>query len=255
MSKPKRKPAKGDKPLSLRMQRFVAEYIVCLNATKAATLAGFSAKTARSQGERLLHDPRVAAAIAKAQAATLRRAQLKADDVLAEFWAIATADARELIEYRRTCCRCCHSINHERQRTQLEMDRDRAAWLLTRKGGDTTEFNVAGGVGYDARRDPNPTCPECFGEGEPRAFIHDTRKLSPKAAALYAGVKITKDGIGVQMHDKVTALTQLGRHFGLFHDKVQVEDDLSEEELERRVTAMLLRAAQRKKAGVNPSKV
>lgn len=46
-----------------RKAAFVPEYLVDYNATQAAIRAGYSKKTAYSQGSRLLKDPEVAAAI------------------------------------------------------------------------------------------------------------------------------------------------------------------------------------------------
>ncbi|HEL1929679.1 TPA: terminase small subunit [Streptococcus suis] len=40
--------------LTLKQQRFADEYIICGNATEAAIKAGYSERTARSQGNRLL---------------------------------------------------------------------------------------------------------------------------------------------------------------------------------------------------------
>lgn len=50
-----------------RRARFVAEYLIDSNATQAAIRAGYSEKTAYSQGSRLLRDADVAARIAQAQ--------------------------------------------------------------------------------------------------------------------------------------------------------------------------------------------
>ncbi len=63
--------------------RFVDEYLVDLNATQAATRAGYSEKTAYSQGQRLLKDVEVAKAIAERQAERAERVRVTADDVLA----------------------------------------------------------------------------------------------------------------------------------------------------------------------------
>ena len=41
-------------PLTPRQSRFVSEYLVDMNATNAAVCAGYSPKTAKSQGSRLL---------------------------------------------------------------------------------------------------------------------------------------------------------------------------------------------------------
>lgn len=58
--------------------------------------------------------------------------------------------------------------------------------------------------------------------------------------------------IEFKLSDKNTALTTLMRHHGLLIDKIKIEDDLSEEELERRVLTALRTAAARKKAGAKP---
>lgn len=50
--------------LTPKQQRFVAEYLIDLNATQAAVRAGYSAKTAKQQASRLLTNVDVAAAVA-----------------------------------------------------------------------------------------------------------------------------------------------------------------------------------------------
>lgn len=52
-------------PLSVKQQRFVDEYLVDLNATQAAIRAGYSERTAKQQGSRLLTNADVAAAVGK----------------------------------------------------------------------------------------------------------------------------------------------------------------------------------------------
>jgi len=54
------------RPLSAPRARFVAEYLVDLNATQAALRAGYSARTARAQGARLLTNVDIAREIAAA---------------------------------------------------------------------------------------------------------------------------------------------------------------------------------------------
>jgi phage terminase small subunit len=53
--------------VSPKAERFVTEYLIDLNATRAAIRAGYSAKTAGSQGERLLRNVEICAAVKKAQ--------------------------------------------------------------------------------------------------------------------------------------------------------------------------------------------
>lgn len=79
-------------PLTPKQAAFVREYLIDLNATQAAIRAGYSEKTAYSQGQRLLKNAEVQAAIAKAQAQRAKRLQLTADDVLKGLYAEATYD-------------------------------------------------------------------------------------------------------------------------------------------------------------------
>lgn len=79
---PRATPKKKGTKAGPSRDRFVEEYLVDLNATQAAIRAGYSPKTARSQGARLLADANVAAAIAKAKAARAERVALDQDYVL-----------------------------------------------------------------------------------------------------------------------------------------------------------------------------
>ena len=71
-------------PLTDKQKRFVAEYLVDLNATQAAIRAGYSQKTARSVGSENLTKPDIAAAIAKAQAKIAKKAEVSLETLLAE---------------------------------------------------------------------------------------------------------------------------------------------------------------------------
>ncbi len=86
-------------PLNERQARFVAEYLVDLNATQAAVRAGYSARTAYSAGERLLRNVEVAAAIAEAQAARGRRTEATADRVVLELARVAFGDPRRVMSW------------------------------------------------------------------------------------------------------------------------------------------------------------
>lgn len=208
--------------MSPKQDEFVRQYLVDLNATQAAIRAGYSPKTANEQGSRLLANVSVRSAIEAAKAERAKRTGITADEVLLGFAAIARADARELIEFRRGCCRYCWGEGFRYQRTAGEMDRDREVHAEMFKGKkNAPAFDEKGGIGYHAKRDPNPECPECFGDGIGEAFIRDTRNVSPEAARLYAGVKQTKEGIEVKMHSIPDALLQMGRHLGLFREKVE----------------------------------
>jgi phage terminase small subunit len=82
--------------MNARQSAFVNEYLFDLNATQAAIRAGYSAKTAYSQGERLLKNAEVAAAVSAAQAERSQRTRINADWVLSRLGAEVEADLADL---------------------------------------------------------------------------------------------------------------------------------------------------------------
>jgi phage terminase small subunit len=69
-------------PLTPKQERFVAEYLIDLNATRAALAAGYSEKTARSTGAENLTKPDIVAAVATAQGHRTERTNITQDYVL-----------------------------------------------------------------------------------------------------------------------------------------------------------------------------
>lgn len=61
---------------------FVKHYLICLNATKAAILAGYSEKTAGSQGQRLLKDVEISALIEEARKKTAEKLDITRESQL-----------------------------------------------------------------------------------------------------------------------------------------------------------------------------
>jgi phage terminase small subunit len=76
--------------LTDRQERFVAEYLVDLNATAAAARAGYAKPN--KQGPRLLVNVGVQARVAELRAEQLERVQVRADDVLRELMHVAFSD-------------------------------------------------------------------------------------------------------------------------------------------------------------------
>ncbi len=78
----------SDKPtprkLTGKQSRFVAEYLVDLNASAAARRAGYSESTAYAIGFELLKKPEIASAIAAAQQERANRTEITADLVLSD---------------------------------------------------------------------------------------------------------------------------------------------------------------------------
>ena len=130
---------------------------------------------------------------------------------------MATADVNELVQYRRHCCRFCYGKQHRYQWTDAEFERAE----IEAKNRSYPKPEAPGGVGYDRSKDPNPSCPECMGQGTGEVFATDTRRVSPEARALYAGVKVSRDGLEIKVHDQMRALELVGKHIGMFKDKVE----------------------------------
>jgi phage terminase small subunit len=84
--------------VNAKQQRFVAEYLVDLNATQAAIRAGYSAKTAEQQGPRLLGNAEIASAVAGKKATQLDRADLTAVRVLEELRRLVFSNVQDLFD-------------------------------------------------------------------------------------------------------------------------------------------------------------
>ena len=72
------------KKLTAKQARFKDEYQIDSNATQAAIRAGYSKKTAKSQGQRLLTNVDIKAAIKAGQKDIAKRNGLTIDDILDE---------------------------------------------------------------------------------------------------------------------------------------------------------------------------
>ena len=68
--------------MNTRQSLFIGHYVASLNATQAALDAGYSPKTAYSQGQRLLKNVEVQEALVIRKAALAERAEITALDVL-----------------------------------------------------------------------------------------------------------------------------------------------------------------------------
>lgn len=226
------------RPITPKQARFVELYLVSLNATRAYREAyGCSETVALRAGPRLLGNVGVGAAIAAAQAKRSERTQITGDMVFRELWDLYTADTNELVEYRRACCRHCYGEGHEYQLTQRELDKREAEWSKRKNAKPTDVFDSLGGAGFDARKVPNPECPECFGEGNGYAHFKDSRTLSPAAKRLYAGVKVGKDGTEMKVLDRFSALKLVGEHLGMFREQPDAPEN--EESRGKRIRAEL----------------
>lgn len=95
--------------LTDKQKRFVAEYLVDLNATQAAIRTGYSRKTARQQGQRLLTNADILAAVREAQDERAERTRVDADKVVKELAKLGFSDMREVASWDENGVRWRHS--------------------------------------------------------------------------------------------------------------------------------------------------
>lgn len=86
------------KKLTVKQQRFIAEYLVDYNGTQAAIRAGYPAGTARQIASENLSKPDIAAAIEERLTALQTRCDITAERVLLELARVAYADVRQIFD-------------------------------------------------------------------------------------------------------------------------------------------------------------
>ena len=118
--------------LTPKQQGFVDEYLVDLNATQAAIRTGYSEKTAYSQGQRLLKDVEIAAAVQTAMDKRAERTEITADFVL--------SGIREIAE------RCLQRVpvmaGRGEDRSQLIDEEGRHVWTFDSSGANKAFENL-----------------------------------------------------------------------------------------------------------------
>lgn len=169
--------------LTPKQQRFVGEYLVDLNATQAAMRAGYSEATAYSQGQRLLKNVEVAAAVGCRRAELAKKVELTQEMIVAELAKIGFSDIRKAVKwFSQTNIAAVDAIEGEIEDGSIR-------------------FAVANQV-------------ELISSGD----IDDET-----AAAIAEVSMNAQGGLKVKFHDKQTALVNLGKHLGMFKETVRVE--------------------------------
>ena len=84
--------------LTPKKRMFAKEYLVDLNATQAAIRAGYSEKTAKSQGQRLLTDVDLQKLITQSMQKRSERVEVTSERVLAEIAKVAFSDVRKIFD-------------------------------------------------------------------------------------------------------------------------------------------------------------
>lgn len=218
-----------DDGLTSQQRLFVAEYLKDNNATQAAIRAGYSKKTANEQGARLLAKVSIAQAIAQQQKASIVRTLGSADEVLEQMWRLATFDSNQLSQYRRGSCRYCWGFGHQYQwRDAVEFDEAGEEAKAKKRAAPRDD----GGYGYNHKREPNPHCPRCNGDGIGQPFFADTTKLPSDAARAYSGVKLGKNGVEITAISRERMFEAVAKRLGLADS--EFAQRLQQIEIERR---------------------
>lgn len=155
--------------LTPKQQKFIAEYLIDLNATQAAIRAGYSKKTANRIASETLSKPLVAAEVAFRQAKRADKLEITAEAVVAE---LAKLGFCNMQDYMRA------GANGDPYLDFSALTRDQAAAL-----SEVTVDDYVEGRGEDAR---------------------EVKRVKFKLA------------------DKRAALVDLGRHLGLFKERVEL---------------------------------
>lgn len=244
--------------LTMKEIAFIETYLTCYNATKAwmEVYPTNKPRTAQSSASDCLSKPKIRAYLAKRAKAAFDRTEEAQDRLIQLYIMQAYGDANELVEFRREACRYCYGTDHKYQRTPNEMRRAREQYdrevksekAKAAKDGQGVEFepfDEEGGEGFDPRLPPHEDCPECFGQGIGREFFKDTRNLSPAAQALYAGVKVSKEGLEIKTVSREKAQEMLAKLLKLTDDTSNFNFNFDADELQTKFADKMAAAHER----------
>lgn len=173
--------------LNEKQERFCDEYLVDLNATQAAIRAGYKKTTAYSMGQRLLKKVEVQNKIQQRKLERVQRTEITQDRVIRELVLIAFSNAAD------------YASVVEKQA------------VMNDENGLTIPL-------YDS--DGNPVM---YRTVEP-VLTDDLTEEQKKALSV---IKKGRDGFEVKPYDKVRALELLGKHLGMFTDKVEMSGQVN----------------------------
>jgi len=205
---------------------FCREYLIDFNGTRAymAAYPSCSKSSARRCAADLLTNPDIEQKITELKIERMEKLDIKTEDVLRLLWQTASADPNELVEVRRVCCRYCYGADHRYTFTPAEWENVQARHRIACEQAEQTnqpippEPDVKGGIHFDQRVPPADDCPECFGFGEEKLIIKDTKQLTEAGRRLYAGAKVSQRGIEILTHSRDKNLELIGRHLAMFTD-------------------------------------
>lgn len=172
------------KKLTAKQKKFVDEYLIDLNATRAYKAAYPKCKTersARTNGSRLLTNANIQEEIAKQQQKIQERTQITQDMIVQELAKIAFSNATDYVKVVT------------RPTIRRIWDKEEEKYVY--EEGDVYEQDI---------------------------ILKDTKDLTDDQKAAISSIKNTKHGIAIEQCNKVEALHLLGQHLGMFKNNQPV---------------------------------
>lgn len=169
---------KKSKKLTAKQQKFIDEYLIDLNATRAYKAAYPKCKSdeaANAASSRLLRNVKVQEQISKEQQDIQERTKITQDKVVQELAKIAFSNATDYVEV------VTRPIKHR------YWDEKKKEYVY--EEGDVYEQDI---------------------------ILKDTKQLTDDQKAAISSIKNTKHGIAIEQCNKVEALHLLGQHLGMF---------------------------------------
>ena len=175
---------KKSKKLTAKQQKFIDEYLIDLNATRAYKAAYPKCKSdeaANAASSRLLRNVKVQEQITKEQQDIQERTKITQDKVVQELAKIAFSNATDYVEVVT------------RPTIRRVWDKEEEKYVY--EEGDVYEQDI---------------------------ILKDTKQLTDDQKAAISSIKNTKHGIAIEQCNKVEALHLLGQHLGMFKNNQPV---------------------------------
>lgn len=179
--------------LIAKQKRFCEEYIIDLNGTQAAIRAGYASNSANEQAARMLAKDSIQEYIQQLKADRSRRTEITADRVLQELAAVAFAKIDDFLKVEEITHIEYVPVNEP---AESEDDEDSEAESSMTTKPVERKYKVVN--------------------------IYETEKVDRGKLPAIASIKQTKDGIELKTHDKIKSLELLGRHLGMWNDKLDL---------------------------------
>lgn len=183
--------------LSPKEERFCQEYLVDLNATQAAIRAGYTGDTIRQTAHKLLTKGYIQRRVQVLKDERSQRTKITADMVLQELAHIGFARVTDFVK--------------------VEVRKEEI--IVPKKKKYKGEKEV------DEDDDIEEALPEIVETSYKIVDVFETDTINQDKIRALASIKQGKNGIEVKIHDKTKALELIGRHLGMWNDKLKVDAD------------------------------